>query len=295
MRKTIFKINEDKFTNFKSFVNENFLTQFLDLNNKDKTKLFLNDFYDLFEQIKYGKNVSIDKSNYWEYQNYLYENLNYSVSPEELYNSLNKLKYKTIQEIYFNNDSFIGWQCYLILNNNINDYNECIIKIDKICHNFKWYYNKDQVLGTDNKQYILLTFNPIYDEELTDFVYNNLNGILYHFCPNVETPKNNTYDKLVNNGLMLKSQNIRDHYPPRIYMYMNISNKNKEIYCKNLYNKISNNYKKQHINFYYLIKVDLKQNSYNIRLFKDKYAQNAVYTMENIHPKCLEIIDKIYV
>lgn len=213
MRKTIFKINEDKFTNFKSFVNENFLTQFLDLNNKDKTKLFLNDFYDLFEQIKYGKNVSIDKSNYWEYQNYLYENLNYSVSPEEL----------------------------------------------------------------------------------TDFVYNNLNGILYHFCPNVETPKNNTYDKLVNNGLMLKSQNIRDHYPPRIYMYLNISNKNKEIYCKNLYNKISNNYKKQHINFYYLIKVDLKQNSYNIRLFKDKYAQNAVYTMENIHPKCLEIIDKIYV
>lgn len=117
-------------------------------------------------------------------------------------------------------------------------------------------------------------------KDVSEKIYNDSNGILYHI-----TSENNV-EKILKYGLEPRSENKKGWHPKRIYFCDFNSDTEK---LKN-FGEILNNDK------YCVLKIDLKkQPRYKIKFFEDPQTDlvKAYYTCESIPPMCISKVDNI--
>jgi hypothetical protein len=121
--------------------------------------------------------------------------------------------------------------------------------------------------------------------EVTDSIYKEKNGIVYHLTDYCHI------NKILKNGLVPKHKDKWSPHPDRIYLLID---NNKQII--NLLIEQMGYYKED--KHPVLLKIDLKKNPIGtIRLFEDQMFSNdediyGIFTAENIHPQCIiDIID----
>ena len=145
---------------------------------------------------------------------------------------------------------------------------------------FYGYYITDK---TDTHLVIV----PTYPENVSEYVYKENKGILYHFTSNKYA------DEILNTGLRIKKSRYRE-YPERIYLYSCGYKKIKDIPDINDFiNSVVNPYniKRYGLSVY---KVNLnKIEESNIEFYTDEYMNNkeAVFIYNNIPKECITKIN----
>lgn len=126
---------------------------------------------------------------------------------------------------------------------------------------------------------------PTYSQKRDDWVYNECNGVVYHFTDN------DTADSILSKGLRIKGRERIDFsYPKRIYLYapgFYIINENKDLwidFVKNVVDPI-----KVKRNGLSILKIDLNRiKKYNISFYRDTaMGDDAVFTYNNIPKECI--------
>lgn len=261
------------------------------------TRMFTKDgiLYESYNQVKYGiedthdgiflKNIE---------QSYLYEGLTKTIKPEIAVEKLIK---------YF--DGFI-FGCQVNYNPlNVNktpiitfyisadayedEYNSNALKeLKAIIGNLGYCIAAEKKINNYN---YVFSLHPKFIYEVTEYVYNNCDGILYHITDV------NTYQKIIKNGLIPRSNQKGingDKYPDRVYFYTSKNYGLLNSYAKDLFRF------KPEITKAIILKIDLKDRKSYIenyeatmyRFFDDPKGQNSVFTYENIDPACINV-DKI--
>lgn len=264
-----------------------FEMQFKYYDNKLKDFSKDNILFQSYNQLKYGIEDTCDYSYLKECeQNYLYEGLLYTMDPKLTLSKLIKyfdgfihhygIDYNPLQKdktpiLYF----------YIFKDNYEDEYNkQSINELESIINNLGYFIACKKKI---NNNYVFM-LHPKFIYELTDYIYKECDGILYHITDY------NSYQKILQKGLIQRSKQINgDNYPDRIYFYTKFNYNRLESYAKDLFRN------KQNINDIVILKIDLKsRNSYiegnketMYRFFDDPKGQNSVFTYENIDPKCL--------
>ena len=165
-------------------------------------------------------------------------------------------------------------------------------------------YEISDISKNEDISYIDIYLDPLFIEEMTNKVYNEYNGILYHISDKRK------YNKFIHTGIIpknnefIKSKIFDDtyintffKYSDRTYFYLipdYISDKAKKKY---LIDKAKDLNRKHNYKELVVMKVDLKKTGiYNkkllstqYRFFEDPRAQNAVFTRETINPNYVEL------
>lgn len=247
---------------------------------------------------------------------YINESLKHSVdhylSLNHLYNDMlefydNEIP-KDIQEKFLNN----GWVDYVEESLKTHDINKLINKLNK---EFKdqiqkfeklnnqslvIYLNDDSLEDNEFFNDILKFFNytlrqskdnklliePIYSEDVSKYVYDDCNGIIYHF-----TDKQSA-KYILKNGLKIRGVDSKHRkIPKRIYLYapgyyLNSKNKDKWIdFAKTVIG-----YMKYRIHGLSVLKIDLhKLYDSNISFYKDTSMdeKESIFTLNNIPAICI--------
>lgn len=162
----------------------------------------------------------------------------------------------------------------------------------------------DERLYQDNKFIDLLNFfnyflrerngfryviEPIYSNNMDEWVYKNCNGIVYHF-----TDKE-TGEKILKSGLRIKGRTHSDFsYPKRIYLYapgfyLNADNRDKWM---NFAKEIVNPFLVRRFGLS-VLKIDLNRaKKTNISFYRDTaMGPDAVFTYNNIPKECITEIN----
>lgn len=214
----------------------------------------------------------------------LYEGLTFSYPPgtfaKYLYN-----KYENIQNIDTTDTGKILIHCYIkdgeILKNNIS----------KSDLSLGGYFLEREGIDKIYKQFYFLLYAPIYDFfDYTDYIYNDLDGIVYHIT------KKKYVDKIIKYGLVPKTSNKGCIHPDRIYVLSTQPIEKYKFFVNDLY-------KSDKDNIYCLLKINLKQhliylhNKTKLKFLNDPNVTIgfnnipiAFYTCENISPNCIEYI-----
>ena len=128
-----------------------------------------------------------------------------------------------------------------------------------------------------------LAIIPIYPENVSDFVYKENKGILYHFT------SGKYVDEILNKGLRIKKSSYRE-YPERIYLYSCGYKKIKDIpNIKKFINKVVSFSDKKRFGLS-VFRIDLNRiRGSNIEFYTDEYMdeKEAVFTYNNIPPECI--------
>ena len=136
------------------------------------------------------------------------------------------------------------------------------------------------------------TIAPTWAEDINDMVYNENNGILYHFTLGSKK------ESILKNGLRIKKADYRE-FPERIYLYSyfgNIKDKNNQYKYDVIRFIIDiidiNEIRKYGISVF---KIDLNKTSFHIDFYTDDAVEdvNSVYTYNNIPSTCINCIDNI--
>lgn len=202
---------------------------------------------------------------------FIKEGLIHSFSYNKMEKSLHDLfnKYNLDYDIILNNNLTVK----LYLSNNDRLFTD-LEKLQNVSgyyiSNWKDSYSeyKTELLTREkfrNLNYIEIIFNKRYD-----FVDDSINIYLYHVC------EESKINKILEKGLIPKSNNIIEWHPERIYLFDNIKG------CENFI-KERNKIKKSN---YKILKIDLRLID-KIKLYKDpKYNDKygALYTYDNIDP-----------
>lgn len=176
-----------------------------------------------------------------------------------------------------------------------NDFNE---------NSFIMFLNTDSqsILNNDKFKDILQFFNytlrqpydggyliePIYPKNVSDYVYNDCSGILYHFTDNKSA------ESILKSGLRARGYIGRRNIPKRIYLYassefLDVNKKGKWYWFAKSVVDIF----KAKRNGIAVLKIDLnKSKKTNLEFYKDTVmtAPEAIFTLNNIPP---ELITKL--
>ena len=136
-----------------------------------------------------------------------------------------------------------------------------------------------------------LLIEPIYSEDMSNYVYKECNGIVYHF-----TDKKSA-ESILKSGLRIKGSNIGRQIPKRIYVYASPKylNKNDIDYIKQFAIAVAMGPKAKNYGLCCL-KIDLNRpHNINIGFYKDTVMdqKGALYTLNNIPKECITIDKKI--
>lgn len=126
-----------------------------------------------------------------------------------------------------------------------------------------------------------MKFEAKFDTDVTDLVYNKFNMKLYHISPIIYK------DKILRDGLIPRSQSKLSYHPERIYM--SVDEKVSMNFVKHLYSTMRN---KKLFDTLCLYEIDLSKCPKK-RFMSDPNCRNAVYTMENIPPNCITLLEEI--
>ena len=250
------------------------------INNKKDN----NDIYKYLELVYEGFFQGYYCDMYDKYQYLLYESLLNSYDPKKLSKELNKKFGKYIERL-----DIISLD-RLTKNIRIKFYNEfdtSNVEYQSLLNLYNYYESKN----VNNK---IITLSPRISEDMTDKVYNESNGIVYHICPNY------VVDKILENGLRPKgSKNSKIYknrvwHPKAIYViFGNIDNDVKDYFKQEIENdKITNEYDDNILksNDVTILKIDLNKYSRKLKFYKDTLGGNQfIYTKEYIPSFCISI------
>lgn len=148
----------------------------------------------------------------------------------------------------------------------------------EIEENMKWKkFDKDN-FSLANKKLLSLQVEAKFDLELTDIEF----PVLYHTSPII----NNIKIKEI--GLIPKNQSKISYHPERIYFTKTSEELDTIAYQ---FYKLNTN-----VVEFSAYEVDIeraKENNPNLRLFNDPNFNNGIYTLSNIPPQFIKLIDKI--
>jgi len=223
---------------------------------------------------------------YDKYQYLLYESLLKSYDPKKLTNKLNR-KYKK----YIKRIDIISFD-RLTKNIRIEFYNE-FDNTNKEYISLLNLYNYYEAKNIDNK---IITLAPRISEDMSDKVYNESNGIVYHICPNY------VVDKILEYGLRSKGRKNskiyknRAWHPKSVYvMFGSVDNNIKEYFKTEINNdKITTEYDNNILNSneVTILKIDLNKYNRKLKFYKDTLGgKQFTYTKEYIPPQCISIYE----
>ena len=295
---------------------------------------------DSYINVKYIRNLS-SESLYLKLleQRYLYEGLKTSSSIEEMIAKLQSFEEKELIHsvtkespfFIFNPDKTpeitFFMEKYIYEHKEEDEYADKLYKNMMLSIRLMGYFvantSEGKLKGTDGEQYdvVWFTVHPKYIVEVTDQIYNNTDGILYHL-----TLRRNK-EKILKNGFIPRnSKSYVDNYPDRVYLFTRMPPDNfqarvdefattrKKQYRKILeqarddYNtgKISKEKYNYIVNHRYdyrdwiIVEVNIKDHRSYIpgdkvtqyRFFDDPRCA-GIFTYENIDPLCINIIGDV--
>ena len=227
---------------------------------------------------------------YDKYQYLLYESLLNSYDPKKLVKELNKKFKKYIEKIDIISLDRLTKNIRIKFYDEFNTSNG---EYQSLLNLYNYYESKN----IDNK---IITLSPRISEDMSDKVYNESNGIVYHICPNY------VVDKILENGLRPKSgknskiYKNRVWHPKSIYVIFNkVDNDTKNYFKQEIENdKITNEYDNTVLsnNDVTILKIDLNKYDRKLKFYKDTLGgKSFIYTKEYIPPQCISIYkeDKI--
>jgi len=169
---------------------------------------------------------------------------------------------------------------FKIKNFNTKNFNELL----KLINNLGWFpswvkspfYNGKYFEGVELNSTSQIRFEAKYDEK-----EENIPNFLYHISPALNTPK------IYKNGLAPKSRSKASYHPERVYLLKDPSQ------AEDLADLF---YQKTGENIWDLLQIDTSKipGDY-LRLYKDPNYDNGYYTLNNIPPQALKIIEKIFI
>lgn len=221
---------------------------------------------------------------YDKYQYLLYESLLNSYDPKKLVKELNKKFKKYIEKI-----DIISLD-RLTKNIRIKFYNE-FDKSNSEYQSLLNLYNYYESKNIDNK---IITLSPRISEDMSDKVYNESNGIVYHICPNY------VVNKILENGLRPKGGKNSKIYKNRVWhpksiyvIFDKVDNNTKNYFKQEIENdKITNEYDNNVLsnNDVTILKIDLNKYDRKLKFYKDTLGgKSFIYTKEYIPPQCISI------
>lgn len=250
-------------------------------NNLIITKNNKEDLWFDYESFKYENNSVYSKYvGYTEYQNYIYDFLYEDIKQfkkevennwkDKFVNFLRRQKKSLIESVWMNDRKYT---LKLKFRKPFD-----ISEIEKLCDQFNVFVSnyKEELL------YVVVFIEENDMPDVTKYVYQKTNGILYHI-----TTKENT-ENILKYGLEPRSEKKKSWHPERIYFVdFNSSQKQIETLKKELYNDLNN---------LVILKIDLnKQPQYRIKFFEDPQCDicDDYYTCESIPVTCISKIKNV--
>ena len=222
------------------------------------------------------------------YVDYIQENLSTHNAP---------LLQKKLLKIFGNNiNRFLNYDgtieiysFYIILNK---DVDIDAFKKNKQFLNLLTFFNyklRETKAIDNNDKDDTLFIEPIYSENVDDWVYKNCKGICYHFTTRPAA------DKILKSGFRIRN-NTSINIPERIYMYATdkLSIKSGDEYINKFINKVTNCFDIKNYGLA-VLRIDLNRargNKY-ITFYKDTgmYFPEAVFTYNNIPVDCIKEVN----
>ena len=152
-------------------------------------------------------------------------------------------------------------------------------------------YNYYEAKNTDN---IIITLSPRISEDMSDKVYEDSKGIVYHICPNYVVDKILEYGLRPKGGKNSKIYKNRIWHPKSVYvMFGDIDNNTKEYFKREIEkDKITTEYDDNILNSdeVTILKIDLNKYNRKLKFYKDTLGgKQFIYTKEYIPPQCISI------
>lgn len=235
-----------------------------------------------YQFIKYLQGDEYDM--YSKYQQLLYESLLKSYNTKKFVNVLSKKFKEYIFKIELIKTSDIVNSIRIKFNKEFDTSNS---EYQSLLNLYNYYESKN----IDNK---IITLSPRISEDMSDKVYNESNGIVYHICPNY------VVNKILENGLRPKGgknskiYKNRVWHPKSIYVIFNkVDNDTKKYFKQEIENdKITNEYDNNVLsdNDVTILKIDLNKYDRKLKFYKDTLGgKSFVYTREYIPPQCITV------
>lgn len=208
------------------------------------------------------------KYNIW-IENVVYENINNSYDPDELYQKLVK-KFNVSNGIYAETNNNVKSFTFDIDNENlINDE-----EFKSLLNFYNYYVSFCEKRNNKYQVYI----EPYKPEEKTNYIYNDCKGIVYRFVDD------NGLKRIENHGLAPRHD--KDRYYPRYIFVIADKDENR---LKDTFFKVQREIKKNNL---HLIRIDLNKYENKLRFYVDPASVNydAFVTREYIPKYCCEEI-----
>lgn len=145
-----------------------------------------------------------------------------------------------------------------------------------------------------NKYQSLLYESLKLSEDMSDKVYEDSKGIVYHICPNYVVDKILEYGLRPKGGKNSKIYKNRVWHPKSVYVvFGDIDNNTKEYFKREIEkDKITTEYDDNILNSneVTILKIDLNKYNRKLKFYKDTLGgKKFVYTKEYIPPQCISI------
>lgn len=235
-----------------------------------------------YQFIKYLQGDEYDM--YSKYQQLLYESLLKSYDTKKFVNILNKKFKEYIFKIELIKTSDIVNSIRIKFKKEFDITNK---EYQSLLNLYNYYESKN----IDNK---IITLSPRISEDMSDKVYNESNGIVYHICPNY------VVDKILENGLRPKGGKNSKIYKNRVWhpksiyvIFDKVDNNTKNYFKREIENdKITNEYDNNVLsnNDVTILKIDLNKYDRKLKFYKDTLGgKSFIYTKEYIPPQCISV------
>ena len=267
---------------FHKYLNENHqLNESFDFHNNKKLSLLYDNFL---------KEAPIKYQPQYNFYNRIFEFLK-TVNPESFIKRLKNIS-PNIIAIYQDIHVYV-----IIYGDSLYVSDEIEKQLDIISNAYCYYEDRRSIeKDLNGKEYLQISYAIIHTDNVTDIVYNDYNGIIWHICPKY------IYEKYIcKQGLLLKCDNKhKRQYLPRLYFFLEpsiVTDNNIKKYARDLAKAIPDENKINNTE-YVLLKIDLKLINNHKYIFYDdiEYDPNiAVYTYETIHPKCIQFVKEFVI
>lgn len=153
--------------------------------------------------------------------------------------------------------------------------------IDKYMNKWGYFCSAVQEKSGVSTKFFLLQYEKKYDIDVTDYVRKT--GTLYHIAPNI------VVNKIIKNGLVPKNSTwgMFAHEGRVYFFYQPLSDLGFESFVSDFG---KNKQVRANNDGYSLLKIDVSLLNNNVKFYADPRQSSAVYTLDNIPPKAIEII-----
>ena len=257
-------------SSFEDFINKNNITEI----TEDTYRFYLDNNFNDYEHCD-----TFNGRWYSAYQSKLNETLLHSYDAKELVNKITKLY--NIEKVYYVNPKQDITQFTVYLSKE--DYEDAFTNVE--FHSIYNMYNYYWKTANDSKCYII--FEPYKSKEVTDYIYNECNGIIYTITGA------EIYNK-INNSKELTKHILKPNKISRDNLYRDgriffICSKDKP----KVLSQLQQIGRLKEIKFPVILKIDLNKYRHKLIFRKDSSANgyDAYFTEEPIPSYCISVYD----